>query len=218
MSGFRFQYIEEWKEADLLLIPEAETNLYEYKSSLTHDDALGNKISVAASALWNSGGGIFIAGVNNQGEIDGGITSKVGKQSREDWADRQIRKTEPPGKYWINPITPDSDNSPIKSDHIVLVIGFEESNVAPHMAYDNRYYLRLGAHSESATHFLVEAIRAKRAIQTPILRAILRHSEHKSHIIELAIIVLNDAAALGVEITFDPIQSYLIYILAIDFL
>lgn len=62
------------------------------------------------------------------------------------------------GKYWIREIGPSLPNSPIQPRNIVLVIGFEESSNAPHMAYDGTYRVRAGAHSEPASHFLVEAI------------------------------------------------------------
>lgn len=71
-----------WDEEDLREIPSSETDLFEYKSSKVRLDNLKNKISVAASSFWNSGGGIFIAGVNDNGEIDGGIEKYKGKQGR----------------------------------------------------------------------------------------------------------------------------------------
>jgi hypothetical protein len=73
------------------------------------------------------------------------------------------------------------------------------------MAYDKKYYIRAGAHSEPASHFLVESIRAHRTAQTPVMRAILRHSEHKSNVIELVILVLNDVAALDTRLSFNPL-------------
>jgi hypothetical protein len=207
---FRYQYVENWTEADLALLPPQESGQLEYKSSLTKDDDLGNKISVAASAFWNSGGGIFVAGVNEKtGKIDGGITASVGRQKRRDWVDQQINKTQPLGKYWVNLIPLDPNSPLINPNHIVLVIGFEESTVVPHMAYNNRYYIRTGVHSDSASHFLVEALRARRVVQTPIMRALLRPSKHKPDVIELEIAVLNESVALNAIVLFRPLPKVL---------
>jgi hypothetical protein len=199
----RFEHISNWTEADLMNLPP-ESDIYEYKSSLIKDDDLGNKISIAASAFWNSGGGIFIAGVDNSGKIDGGISAVVGRHSCTDWVHQIIKKTEPLGNYWPQIITPNLPNPLIKSGNVVLVIGFEESLNVPHMAYDKRYYLRVGSHSDPASHFLVEALRSKRSVQSPQLRAVLRRSDRKSRIVELVITPLNEAVALDVQISFDP--------------
>lgn len=93
--------IMEWTYEDLMNIPSVESDAYEYKSSKVQLDNLKNKISVAASAFWNSGGGTFIAGVDDSGVIDGGIPMNKGKQNIRDWADKAIKKTEPLGEYEI---------------------------------------------------------------------------------------------------------------------
>lgn len=67
-----------WEYQDLLELPSEETDIYEYKSSKVPLDQLKNKISKAASAFWNSGGGIFIAGVN--GEITIELTQKINSE------------------------------------------------------------------------------------------------------------------------------------------
>ncbi len=152
MLSYRLQHILNWNENDLSQLPPQEDDQYEYKRSQTKDPDLGNKLSVAASAFWNSGGGIFVAGVNNIGQIDGGITEDVGNQPRRDWADQHIRRTEPQGgKYWIKTISATSSRSPIRPNHVILVVAFETSPLAPHMAYDKKYYIRAGAHSEGAS-------------------------------------------------------------------
>jgi|SRR5579871_881731 len=207
MNFGQYQFVEKWKdENDLFVLPSAETDQYEYKSSLTPEKDLGEKISVAASAFWNTGGGIFIAGVDGNGKVDSGIASTVGRQSRRDWVDQQIMKTQPPGSYLINQI---STGASIKPDKMILVIAFDDSPYV-HMAYDNKYYVRLGAHSLSANHYLVEAIRARKSFQSPILRALLQRSRRKSGVVELGIVVVNDSAALDVRINLEPLPIALL--------
>jgi hypothetical protein len=200
----QYKLIEEWNEDDLLNLPEEENDRYEYKSSKTPTDKLKDKICIAASAFWNSGGGFFFAGVDDHGQVDGGIPENIGRQKLRDWVDQVLLGVEPRGPYHIKLISKSLPASPIDSDKVVLVIGFGESYTAPHMAPDKKYYVRAGAHSGSTGHFLVEAIRAKRGIQAPMLRGILRLHERKSQIIELVIIPVNEATALNVSITFNP--------------
>src|SRR6266496_1739661 len=195
MSMQLFQLIESWIEDDLLSLPGEESDLYEYKSSRTPIDKLKEKIAIAASAFWNSGGGIFVAGVDDMGKIDGGIPTTIGRQKVRDWVDQVLANVEPIGPYTINIIQKSSPTSRILDHNAVLVIGFGESNNPPHMAPDRKYYLRVGAHSGAATHFLVEAIRSRRGIQSPMLRAVFRNHEHKPGIVQLVIMNVNNAAA-----------------------
>jgi hypothetical protein len=202
----RFRLIENWKEEDLLNLPKGETEYFEYKSSKTPSEKLKDKISVAASAFWNSGGGIFIAGVDGSAKVDGGIPKNIGRQDLCDWVDQTLTSVEPVGSYVIKTISRETDDSLIQENHVVLIISFGESNIAPHMAYDNKYYIRAGTHSGPASHFLVETIRARRGLQKPVLRGLLRMHEEKSHIVELVVLALNQPA-LNVELSFDPLPK-----------
>lgn len=193
-----------WVYQDLLELPSEETDIYEYKSSKVPLDKLKNKISKAASAFWNSGGGIFIAGVNDEGKVDGGIPCKNGKQSIRDWVDNAIKLTEPIGKYEVYTIEKVNESDNIEEDKVVLIVKFNESNLVPHMAYDKKYYIRIGAHSDGANHFLVEALRSLRNISRPNLRGIMKYHPTKPRIEELVIVSINDSVALDVKLTFDP--------------
>ncbi len=204
----RYEFVENWEETDLLVLPKQETAEYEYKSSRIQDDDLRSAIAKAASAFWNSGGGYLILGIDDKGQIDGGITNTVGKQTRPDWIDRALSKVSPQGHYKIKVISSESGNSLISANCSVFVIAFEESINAPHMAHDNKYYIKAGAHSDPAPHFLVEAIRAKKHVRVPMIRAILRNSSRKNGVVELAVVVVNDAAALNVNITFEPLPKW----------
>lgn len=189
--------ISEWTFQDLQELPSVETDIYEYKSSRVILDQLKSKISKAASAFWNSGGGIFIAGVNDEGKFDGGIPNKNGNQSIRDWADKAIMLTEPLGEYEIHTISTGEDK-------VVLIIKFIESNVVPHMANDKKYYIRVGAHSDAANHFLIEALRSLRNTARPSLKAIMKSHPTKPRIEELVVVSVNDSTALDIKLSFDP--------------
>lgn len=199
--------ITQWDENDLLQLPDEETDFYEYKSSKTEIKALKKKINIAASAFWNSGGGIFIIGIDDNGKIDGGIPDTFGRQSIRDWIDQVVALVEPLGKYEIKVITRTDEVSQILDEHAVVVIGFEESYVGPHMASDNKYYIRAGAHSNPASHFLIEAIRARRGLEKPLLVGLIRRHLRKSHTLELVILSGNDAPAFDIRLNFEPLPN-----------
>lgn len=200
----KIETITNWDYEDLKDIPKEESNQFEYKSSKVSLDNLKNKISVAASSFWNSGGGIFVAGVNDDGIIDGGIPSKCGRQSIRDWVDKAIKQTEPIGEYEIHIIEHKDGINDIDKDKVVLIINFLESYHTPHMAYDKKYYIRAGAHSDGATHFQVEALRSFRQYTKPNLKGVMRYHPSKPGIEELLIVSINDAVALNTTITFEP--------------
>ena len=199
--------ITAWTGSDILDLPRAEDDRFEYKSSRTSDDDLRNKISRAASGFWNSGGGVFVAGVDGGGRPDGGLSDAVGRTTRRDWGDQAIGKTEPRGPYAVATIAGAGEGAEfsIQPGKVALVIAFGESYVGPHMAHDGKYYIRAGAHTVPASHYLVEAIRARRGVDTPMLRPIVRTKRHQHRVIELVVIAVSDAPALDVEITLDPV-------------
>lgn len=187
---------------DLSLLPNAEDELHEYKSSKIDDKSLIEKVTHAASAFWNSGGGLFVAGVDGEGKPDGGLSPKVGRQSRRDWLDQVIAKVNPSGAHAIQSVVVDS-----ASGNSVFLITFGVSENPPHMAPDNRYYIRAGAHTVAASHFLVEALFARRDRTTPIIKHSVRRKPTDRNIFVMGIFPINNAPALNVKINFDPIPE-----------
>jgi hypothetical protein len=169
-----FEAILKLDDKDLVSLPGAEDDRHEYKSSSTRDSDLSDKIARAASGFWNSGGGLFVAGVNGNGQPDGGISLIVGRQSRRDWIDQAISRVAPRAHYAVQSIEDSGAGLTISNGNAVVMIGFATSDVGPHMAPDNRYYIRAGAHTVPASHFLVEAIHARRGLRLPLLRHLVR--------------------------------------------
>jgi predicted HTH transcriptional regulator len=88
-------------------LPNAEDDRHEYKSSAIKNEGLGDKIAKAASGFWNSGGGLFVVGVDGNGQPDGGISLSVGqkgRQSRRDWIDQVILQVTPKFAYVVHSI------------------------------------------------------------------------------------------------------------------
>lgn len=191
-------------------LPISEDDEFEFKSSLTPEEELKKKLECAISGFANSGGGYFVAGVDDKtGNVDGGIPIKIGRQDIRDWVDQFIHKVEPTPKYSIKLIDNPDGRGTIKANHAVLVVFVEESFVGPHMAPDKCYYIRAGAHTVKARHFIVDAIWAKRHYSKPRLTHVIRLKPKHQQIVELGIVALTDAPALKVTIEMRPLPSML---------
>ena len=190
-------------------LPSKEDGSFEYKCSQTKFDTLKSKIIKAASAFGNSGGGCFFAGVTNEGVPDGGIESKVGRQSLEDWIDAALRLVTPAAKYDIKVYDTSTIPNRITHGKVILGISFAESSLAPHMADDNKYYIRAGAHSLPASSFIVESLWARRSQSKPMLSYVVRSKPGNPIVVQVGVIALNSAPAIDVEFTLDPLQGHL---------
>ena len=81
--------------------------------------------------------------------------------------------------------------------------GFKNSRMAP----DNTYYIRAGAHSVPADHYIVEALFARRRVTRPSLIHTFRFKPDCAQIIQLGIVALSDEPALDVSLTLDPLPT-----------
>lgn len=196
------------QQLDIANLPAAEDERTEFKSSKTAPEALKEKLARAASAFWNSGGGLFVAGVNDQGKPDGGLLPSVGRTSIRDWIDQVVNRVSPVGSYGIRLFRHShSSGLDIDAGKCVIAIEFFNSDRPPHMAPDHKYYIRAGAHTESASHFIVEALWARRRMQRPQLAHAMRTKPEASDIIQLSIVALNDEPAVSVTVSLDPLPE-----------
>lgn len=184
-------------EIDFSSFPSEEDDRYEYKSGQSSARQIKTKLAKAASAFWNSGGGHFVVGVDDHGQPDEGFDPEIGNQSIRDWVDQIVHTVQPVGKYDIAKVTGEVGDT--------LVVRFKESAALPHMAPDGRYYVRAGAHTVRAGHFLVEALRSRRGIGRPYLQTTLRPKPDFKGVVQLGILSLSESAALNVEVDLNPI-------------
>ena len=84
---------------DIANLPPSEDERFEFKSSRLDMNGLKEKLVRAGSGFSNSGGGIFIAGVDGGGKPDGGIPKVVGRQSIRDWIDQALQLIAPQTSY-----------------------------------------------------------------------------------------------------------------------
>ncbi|WP_030007576.1 hypothetical protein [Picosynechococcus sp. NKBG042902] len=99
------------------------------------------------------------------------------------------------------------DRGNIDEGKAVLLICIDSSNIAPHMAPDHCYYIRAGAHTVKASHFILEAIRAKRYFTKPKLQHLLRLHPNKPGTIQLGVISVTGSVALNVQISIQPVPK-----------
>ncbi len=196
---------------DLTQLPTAEDDNYEFKSSKIEENIkkFKEKLSCAASAFANSGGGYFVVGVNGQGDADGGILKKRGKQDLRDWVDNVIHEIQPPPSYDIKLVEDPDGRGTIDEGKAVLVVRIHESFYGPHMAPDYHYYIRAGAHTVKAKHFIVEALWAKRNVRKPRLIHLFRLKPGYNSVIQLGVLALTDAPAINVSIQLNPLPQFL---------
>jgi hypothetical protein len=185
---------------DLSHLPCGEDQEYEFKSSRTPETKLPEKLCQAVSGFANSGGGCFVAGVDRKGDADGGLPLRRGRQDLGDWVDQIVGKVEPTPAYERKLLTEACGRGTIASGNCVLVVAIHESHFGPHMAPDHMYYIRAGAHTVPARHFIVDAIWAKRHFGKPRLTHLLRLKPTHTDIVQLGILALTDAPAIDVRI------------------
>lgn len=195
---------EIWDSSFSIPLPKGEDQFHEYKASRVSDADLSKKIGVAASAFWNAGGGIFVCGVNSAGDVDEGRPIEIGRQSLRDWVDQILVRVHPPGPYEVKIVQKPCEHSSDKNG--ILFVRFFESPMAPHMAPDNQYYVRSGAHSFPAAAFVVEALFSRRQASQPLLRHVLRINPDHGRTVQLGIVAASNVFALDVEISLPALR------------
>jgi hypothetical protein len=195
---YPLESIPRWQAAELAGLPNAEDESHEYKSARISASDLRKELGLAGSAFWNTGGGMLVVGVDGSGRADGGVEVAVGRQPLRDWVDQCCADVAPRAEYRVGIIT--DPTLGLGTDRCILVVGFGESHAAPHMAPDHRYYIRAGAHTAPAPHFVVEALLARRGLSQPVLRPMLRHKPGVGYVIQLGIVAASNTPAVDVTI------------------
>jgi len=189
---------------DLTQLPSVEDDHFEFKSSRTPPNALKKKLSCAVSGFANAGGGCFVVGVDDNGNADNGYSLKIENQDLRAWVDQIVKEVEPVPKYDIKLISDSMGRGVIQPGSAVLLVAIEESYAGPHMAKDQHYYIRAGAHTLKAKHFIIDAIWAKRYFFKPRLTHLFRRKPEQEQTIQLGILALTDGPAVDVKINISP--------------
>ncbi|MGI8380419.1 AlbA family DNA-binding domain-containing protein [Priestia megaterium] len=140
----------EWTESDILElinneIPESLNLDYKRIDSLGKSDGKKNEISKDVSSFANSAGGILIYGVVEDGNvptsIDGGVDPNV---ISKEWIEHVINSRI---QRRISGIRINQIKLSPPSTNVIYVLDIPQSNLAPHMAGDRRFYKRFNFES-----------------------------------------------------------------------
>jgi hypothetical protein len=189
--------------------PNSEDDFFEFKSSQTPFNDLKTKLDRSVSAFANSGGGCFIYGVDSHGNADGGVSPNVGKQSLRDWLDQIITKISPTPSYDIKLYNDCEGRGTLNPGNVIAAVLIFASDSDPRQASDKKYYIRAGAHTIPAGHYIVEALWARRQVQKPVLRHVTRMKPSVREVVQIGVVALTDAPALDVEFTLTPLKGQL---------
>lgn len=150
----------EWIESDILEmikneVPESLNLDYKRSEALGKTDTKRNELSKDVSAFANSAGGILIYGVKEDGNIptsidDGVNPNEITKEWLEQVISSRIQRRIPGIR--INPIKLSS------STNVVYVIDIPQSNLAPHMAADKKFYKRFNFESKPMEEYEVRDV------------------------------------------------------------
>ncbi len=155
---------ESWTEGDLdSLIPQ-ELDFQEFKGSgwLDVDGSVSGHFlinySKQLSAFANAGGGTLFIGIDDRGQIDGGVQIDMKHGGMRSWLeDVTPGAVDPPlGTFNVFEVTGDSGR--IGPGRAVYVVEIPASEQAPHQAMDHRYYLRIAGKSRPMSHLHVRDV------------------------------------------------------------
>lgn len=153
---------EPWTEARLEGLVPYELEAQEFKgSAFVVVPATGkiradfvDHLSKQVSAFVNAGGGCLFLGVDDAGQVDGGLPIAIRANGTREWFEDIIPGiVDPPLRSFdVHEVRPESDQSPILPGQAVYVIELPDSEDAPHQARDRRYYLRIAGKSRPMSH------------------------------------------------------------------
>lgn len=160
---------EPWTEARLDELGPTEHDFQEYKGSgwlWTGTEVTSwfqGALSKQISAFANGAGGRLVVGLDDQGQVDGGVPVDVKSNGTREWLEDLIADSVAPrlARYNVFEVLHPGalfHRSRIRPGHAVYVIEIPPSDDAPHQALDHRYYLRIAGKSRPMNHVHVQDV------------------------------------------------------------
>jgi hypothetical protein len=156
---------DRWTEARLCAIEPHEHDFQEFKGSgwvLAKGEPTStfvHALSKQVSAFVNGAGGRLFIGLDDDGNIDGGVPVDLRGGTREWLEDVVPGCVDPPlqscNVFEVGSTGPDSA---VRPGHAVYVVDLPRSDRAPHQAKDHRYYLRIAGKSRPMGHLHVQDV------------------------------------------------------------
>lgn len=156
---------DSWTEADVLGLATEEPDTFDRKSGMLLNgdkNAFYDALAKAASAFANSGGGLLVLGVEDDGSFTG-LDPMVGRTSMKDWIEQKLPGllSYPLSLFRVHTVLP-SNPSAIPAGKVLVVVDIGDSPAAPHQSgRDRKYYYRAAGRSEPAQHFYLELLRQR---------------------------------------------------------
>jgi len=159
-----------WTEASLLALGPDEFDDLEYKASAWVVAKTGrlhgefpSALSKQLSAFANGGGGDIVIGVDDSGQVDGGVSTSFKAGGTRSWLEDVVPGlVDPPlSSFNVFEVLPSARPSAIRPGHAVYVIHVPSSDNAPHQAIDKRYYLRIAGKSRPMGHLHIQDVLAR---------------------------------------------------------
>lgn len=146
---------ERWTESMIAGLEPHEHDFQEFKGAswlVADDGGIQSHFLIAlskqVSAFVNGGGGRVFLGVDDRGQIDGGVPTTL-KGGTRAWLEDLVTHSVDPALQRCNvfEVRGETPGSRIRPGHAVYVLDLPSSDEAPHQSKDNRYYLRIAGKS-----------------------------------------------------------------------
>lgn len=157
---------ERWNEAMLVALAPHEHDFQEFKGSawvVADDGELQSSfllsLSKQVSAFVNGAGGRVYIGIDDHGQIDGGVPIGLKSGTRAWLEDLVPHSVDPPLRRCnVFEVGHEGPDSAIRPGHAVYVVDLPASEDAPHQSKDHRYYLRIAGKSRPMGHVHVQDV------------------------------------------------------------
>ena len=159
---------EPWTLDDLKGLGADEHDFQEFKGTgwIYEDGSIspwfGGSLSKQVSAFANAAGGRIFIGLDDEGQVDGGVPVDLKSGGTRSWLEDIVHQLVDPhlGRFNVFEVTGDGTGG-IAPGHAVYVIEVPRSEDAPHQARDHRYYLRIAGKSRPMGHIHLEDIQRR---------------------------------------------------------
>ena len=164
---------ESWSEQDLIDLAADEHSYQEFKATpfIEKDGAVApgflGRLSKQVSAFANGNGGWLFLGIDDRGNIDGGVSMDLKGGGVRSWLEDVVPGCVEPQLVVFNvyEVARGGPGSHIEPGKAVYVVEIPPSHDAPHQAIDYRYYLRIAGKSRPMGHLNVQDV--SRRVRTP---------------------------------------------------
>ena len=161
-----FSEIPNWTEEQLDEMGSDEHDFLEFKCSryLEEEGEINpfflDGLSKQLSAFSNGAGGRIVIGIDDHGNVDGGVKTNLKGGGTRSWLEDVIHTLVSPrlAEFNVFEVLGSQETSKILPGHAVYVLEIAESKDAPHQARDHRYYLRIAGKSRPMGHVHVQDV------------------------------------------------------------